>query len=129
MKKDIFYLHKEGGLYMTEKILRGDIYLADLGMTIGSEQGGIRPIIIIQNNIGNHFSPTTIVTPITTKLSKASLPTHISLAKQNGITCRSIVMLEQIRVIDKSKLIRKVGCISHEEMQFLNKALKISIGL
>ncbi|WP_028044670.1 type II toxin-antitoxin system PemK/MazF family toxin [Candidatus Stoquefichus massiliensis] len=114
---------------MHEKILRGDIYLANLGMAIGSEQGGIRPVIIIQNNVGNHFSPTTIVTPITTKLSKSSLPTHIILSKQSGITCKSIVMMEQIRVIDKSKLIRKVGCINHEEMQYLNKALLISIGL
>lgn len=111
------------------KILRGDIFMANLGQALGSEQGGIRPVIIIQNNIGNHFSPTTIVAPITTKLNKTSLPTHVTLSKADGLDALSIVMLEQIRIIDKKRLINKRGCISHEEMQYLNKALLVSVGL
>lgn len=114
---------------MNTKILRGDIYLANLGMVIGSEQGGIRPVIIIQNNVGNHFSRTTIVAPITRKLNKSSLPTHIKVSKDDGIDTLSIAMLEQIRVIDKNRLIEKRGCISHEEMHYLNKALLVSVGL
>lgn len=111
------------------RILRGDIFMADLGQTIGSEQGGVRPVIIIQNNIGNYHSPTTIVAPITTKLNKTSLPTHVTISKEDGIETLSVVMLEQIKTIDKVRLIKKLGLISHEEMQFLNKALMISIGL
>lgn len=114
---------------MNHKILRGDIYIANLGMAIGSEQGGIRPVIIIQNNIGNHFSPTTIVAPVTTKLNKSSLPTHVTISKDDGLDTLSIAMLEQIRIIDKKRLIEKKGCISHAEMQYLNKALLVSIGL
>lgn len=114
---------------MIKKISRGDIYLANLGMAMGSEQGGIRPVIIIQNNIGNHFSPTIIVAPVTTKLNKSSLPTHVKVSKDDGLDTLSIAMLEQIRIIDKNRLIEKRGCISHEEMQYLNKALLISIGL
>lgn len=114
---------------MNGKILRGDIYIANLGMAIGSEQGGIRPVIIIQNNIGNHFSPTTIVAPITTKLNKSSLSTHVKISKEDGLDTLSIAMLEQIRIIDKNRLIEKRGCISHEEMQYLNKALFVSVGL
>ncbi|MEG0576808.1 MAG: type II toxin-antitoxin system PemK/MazF family toxin [Bacilli bacterium] len=112
-----------------EEILRGDIYMADLGEVLGSEQGGMRPVIIIQNNTGNHFSPTTIVAPITTKLNKSSLPTHITINKKSGLDTLSIVMLEQIRVIDKERLIEKRGTISHEEMQYLNKALLVSVGV
>ena len=111
------------------KILRGDIFMADLGQTIGSEQGGMRPVIIIQNNIGNYHSPTTIVAPITTKLNKSSLPTHVTISKEDGIETLSVAMLEQIKTIDKVRLIKKLGLISHEEMQILNKALMISIGL
>lgn len=111
------------------RILRGDIFMADLGQTIGSEQGGRRPVIIIQNNIGNYYSPTTIIAPITTKMAKSTLPTHITISKKDGINITSIAMLEQIRVIDKERLIKKLGQISHEEMQYLNKSLLISIGV
>ncbi|SJZ87625.1 mRNA interferase MazF [Pilibacter termitis] len=111
-------------------IRRGDIFFADLSPVVGSEQGGTRPVLIVQNDMGNHFSPTVIVAAVTAKLSKAKLPTHIAIqAKDTGIGRDSVILLEQIRTIDKSRLKEKVCTVSEETMLAVNKALTISVGL
>lgn len=113
---------------MERNILRGDMYYADLSPVIGSEQGGNRPVLIIQNNIGNKHSPTVIVAAITGKASqKAKLPTHCYLEAENGLEMQSIVLLEQIRTIDKKRLNGYIGRL--EEMQEVNHALAVSMGL
>ena len=94
--------------------------MADLDPCIGSEQGGIRPVVIIQNNTGNRFSTTTIVAPITTKLGKAYLP---------GIYKKSMILLEQIRIIDKSRLLEKLSILEDQEINLMDRSLRISIGL
>ena len=93
------------------KVKRGEVYLADLSDASGSEQGKVRPVVIIQNNTGNRFSTTTIVAPITTKLGKAYLPTHHLLPEGIGLKYKSMVMCEQIRVIDKSRLLKKIATV------------------
>ena len=103
---------------------RGQIYYADLSPSIGSEQGGVRPVIILQNDVGNKHSPTTIVAPLTTQ-EKNKLPTHVAIKMPSGII--SLILLEQIRVIDKSRLKEKMGRI--EDMARVDKAIKISLGL
>lgn len=111
-------------------IRRGDIYYADLSPVIGSEQGGIRPVLIIQNDIGNRFSPTVIAAAITSQNSKANLPTHIRLyADNSGLAKDSVVLLEQIRTIDKKRLKEKMGTLSNYDMYKVNEALSISFGL
>lgn len=111
-------------------IKRGDIFYADLSPVIGSEQGGIRPVLIIQNNIGNKFSPTVIVAAITSQHSKANLPTHISLSAQGcGLAKDSVVLLEQIRTLDKKRLKEKMGSLDSLFMTQVNEALTISFGL
>lgn len=114
------------------EIKRGDIFYADLGKTKGSEQMGIRPVLIVQNDIGNKFSPTVIAVAITTK-KKNELPTHISIMKNECIQCNlprdSIILVEQIRTIDKSRLIYKVGKLDYETMQKVKEALKISFNI
>lgn len=110
-------------------ILRGEIYYADLDPVKGSEQGGIRPVVILQNDIGNKFSPTTIIAPISSKTYKSNIPTHIYLSKRNGIQKDSIVMLEQIRIIDKERLLDKIDELSEKEILKINKSLLISIGI
>ena len=94
---------------MNSKIRRGDIYYADLSPVVGSEQGGLRPVLIIQNNIGNRFSPTVIIAAITSKISKPKIQTHVAVSKsKNGLEKDSVVLLEQIRTIDKRRLQRKI---------------------
>ena len=111
-------------------VYRGEVYYADLSPAVGSEQGGMRPVIILQNNVGNKHAPTTIVAPLTSRLTKKPLPTHILLPKGAvGATCESVVLLEQVRVIDKQRLKTKMGIISEEYMTKINEALKISLGL
>ncbi len=111
-------------------IKRGDIFYADLSPVVGSEQGGIRPVLIVQNDVGNKFSPTVIAAAITSQQSKAKLPTHIQLGAQNcGLLKDSVVLLEQIRTIDKKRLKEKMGCLSPQAMMQVNKAITISFGL
>lgn len=111
-------------------IRRGDIYYADLSPVVGSEQGGVRPVLIIQNNVGNRYSPTVIAAAITSRGSKADLPTHIKLyADESGLQKDSVVLLEQIRTIDKRRLKEKMGTLGTNDMDKVNEALSISFGL
>ena len=111
-------------------IRRGDIYYADLSPVVGSEQGGIRPVLIVQNNVGNRFSPTAIAAAITSQQSKANLPTHISLhADSSGLAKDSVVLLEQVRTIDKKRLKEKMGTVDENSMNEINNAISISFGL
>jgi mRNA interferase MazF len=111
-------------------IKRGDIYYADLSPVIGSEQGGVRPVLIIQNDIGNKYSPTVIAAAITSQINKAKLPTHIEIAApEYGLAKDSVILLEQIRTIDKKRLREKIGRIDEELMAKVNDALGISFGL
>ncbi|MBR2177370.1 MAG: type II toxin-antitoxin system PemK/MazF family toxin [Clostridia bacterium] len=111
-------------------IRRGDIYYADLSPVVGSEQGGIRPVLIIQNNVGNRYSPTVIAAAITSRGSKAKLPTHIRLyADNSGLSKDSVVLLEQIRTLDKRRLKEKMGTLSPYDMYKVDEALSISFGL
>ena len=112
------------------QIRRGDIYYADLSPVVGSEQGGIRPVLIIQNDIGNKHSPTVICAAITSKMNKAKLPTHVEIdAKRYHIVKDSVVLLEQIRTIDKQRLKEKICHIDDELQQRVNDALLISLAL
>ena len=114
---------------MDEQIRRGEIYYADLSPVVGSEQGGIRPVLIIQNDVGNKFSPTVIVSAITSQLGKAKLPTHIELsAEKYHLPKDSVALLEQIRTLDKRRLREKVTMLSSEKMREVNKAILISLG-
>ena len=109
---------------------RGDIYYADLSPVVGSEQGGVRPVLIVQNDIGNRYSPTVIAAAITSQTEKAKLPTHIQLnSTGSGLAKDSIVLLEQIRTIDKRRLREKMGTLDADSMSQVNKALSISFGL
>ena len=111
-------------------IRRGDIYYADLSPVVGSEQGGIRPVLIVQNNVGNRFSPTVIAAAITSQQSKANLPTHIPLhADSSGPAKDSVVLLEQVRTIDKKRLKEKMGTVDENSMNEINNAISISFGL
>lgn len=112
-------------------IKRGDMFYADLSPVVGSEQGGIRPVLIIQNDLGNKYSPTVIAAAITSQTGKNRLPTHIEInAEANGLKADSVVLAEQIRTIDKSRLKEKIGHIDdHEIMGRVNNAIGISFGL
>ena len=111
-------------------IKRGDIYYADLSPVIGSEQGGIRPVLIIQNDVGNKYSPTVIAAAITSQKDKTKLPTHISVeASGSGLAKDSIVLLEQVRTIDKQRLKEKMGCLDNNSMVMVDRALSVSFGL
>lgn len=115
---------------MTMTVKRGDIYYADLSPVVGSEQGGIRPVLIIQNDIGNKYSPTVIVAAITSQINKAKLPTHIEISSDEyGLNKDSVILLEQIRTIDKKRLKEKIGHINDELMMNINDGLIISFGL
>lgn len=112
-----------------EKIYRGDIYLANLNPYKGSEQGGKRPVIIIQNNVGNHYSPTVIVTAVTSRFfKKRALPTHVPLDNEE-LEKNSLALLEQIRTIDKSRLIRKIGRVPEGKMKEIGAAIHVSLDL
>ena len=111
-------------------VKRGEIYYADLSPVVGSEQGGLRPVLIIQNDIGNRYSPTVIVAAITSKIDKARLPTHIELtAESYGLTKDSVVLTEQVRTIDKRRLKERVGLLPQEIMSTVDEALQISMGV
>ncbi len=111
-------------------IRRGDIFYADLSPVIGSEQGGVRPVLIIQNDIGNKYSPTVIVAAITSQINKAKLPTHIEIdGKKYGLPKDSVILLEQVRTIDKRRFIEKICKLDDEIMSKVNEGLKISLGL
>lgn len=115
---------------MVDHIKRGEIYLANLNPTIGSEQGGIRPVLILQNNTGNFYSHTTIIASMTSMFrNKKNIPTHFIVTARDGLVNDSIVLLEQIRTISKLRLIKRIGELSIEEMNALNKCLFISIGI
>ena len=114
----------------TMVVKRGDIFYADLSPVIGSEQGGIRPVIIMQNDIGNRYSPTVIVAAITSQINKAKLPTHVEISSiEYGLNRDSVVLLEQIRTLDKKRLKEKNGHMTDSDMQKVNKALLISLSL
>ncbi|MBQ7291995.1 MAG: type II toxin-antitoxin system PemK/MazF family toxin [Clostridia bacterium] len=111
-------------------VKRGDIFYADLSPVVGSEQGGLRPVLIVQNDIGNKYSPTVIAAAITSKLDKAKLPTHIDVyAEEFGLSKNSVVLLEQIRTLDKRRLREKMGHLDDVLMQRVNNAITISFGL
>lgn len=111
-------------------VKRGELYFADLSPVVGSEQGGIRPVLVVQNDIGNKYSPTVIAAAITSKLNKAKLPTHIELSsKEYGLEKDSVVLLEQIRTIDKTRLKEKIGELNTFKMNQVNKAMMISLGV
>ena len=111
-------------------IRRGDIFYADLSPVIGSEQGGMRPVLIVQNDTGNRHSPTVIAAAITSQTGKARLPTHISLtAKSCGLSRDSVILLEQIRTIDKKRLRERMGKLSEEAMSLVDSAIAVSFGL
>ena len=111
-------------------IKRGDIYYADLSPVVGSEQGGIRPVLIIQNDVGNKYSPTVIAAAITSQREKTKLPTHISVNSGDcGLAKDSIVLLEQVRTIDKQRLKERMGSLDESSMNKVDKALSVSFGL
>ena len=114
---------------MLQSVRRGDIYYADLSPVVGSEQGGMRPVLIVQNDIGNRYSPTVIAAAITSQTGKAKLPTHISLGGQScGLTKDSIILLEQIRTIDKQRLRERMGKLDEAMMSRVDSALAVSFG-
>ncbi|MFB4347101.1 type II toxin-antitoxin system endoribonuclease NdoA [Bacillus sp. BR_7] len=111
-------------------VKRGDVYFADLSPVVGSEQGGVRPVLVIQNDIGNRFSPTVIVAAITAQIQKAKLPTHVEIdAKKYGFERDSVILLEQIRTIDKQRLTDKITHLDEMMMIRVDEALQISLGL
>ena len=115
---------------MKKHILRGQIYKADLRSGVGSEQGGIRPVLIVQNDVGNRYSPTVIAAAITSQQNKARLPTHIEIeARTYGLSKDSIVLLEQMRTLDKRRLRGRMGCLDERAMQKIDGAIAISLGL
>lgn len=132
-----FYIYwiKEENLFRTKfwrydtMIRRGELYYADLSPVVGSEQGGIRPVLVVQNDVGNKFSPTVIAAAVTSQLNKAKLPTHIELAAEDyGLPKDSVVLLEQIRTLDKRRLKDKIGELPENVMSKVNRGLLISLG-
>ena len=111
-------------------VKRGDIYYADLSPVVGSEQGGVRPVLIVQNNVGNKFSPTVIAAAITSQINKAKMPTHIEIgAADYGLSKDSVILLEQVRTIDKKRLKERIGHLNENLMNIVNEAIEISLGL
>lgn len=109
-------------------IKSGDIFYAKLDPVIGSEQSGIRPVIVIQNNIGNKFSPTVVVIPITSNINKSNLPTHVKLLNTK-LSKKSIALIEQIRTLDKTRLINKVTCVDQEDLKRIKTAIKKNLNI
>jgi len=111
-------------------VRRGDLFFANLNPVIGSEQGGLRPVLILQNDIGNTYSPTTIVAAVTSKIKRAKLPTHVEIKKDfSQLDRNSVILCEQLRTIDKRRLSEKIGELNEEMMVKVDEALKISVGL
>ena len=106
---------------------RGDMYYADLSPVVGCEQGGVRPVLIIQNNVGNRYSPTVIVAAITSRMDKHPLPTHVAISRKYGLQKNSMILLEQVRTIDKSRLKEYIGHLDGRDMRAVNISLKISL--
>ena len=120
----------EYGECIQMSVKRGDIYYADLSPVVGSEQGGLRPVLIIQNDVGNRYSPTVIAAAITSRMGKSKLPTHIDIhADKEGLTKDSVVLLEQIRTLDKRRLKEKMGHLDDSMMNAVNNAIAVSFGL
>lgn len=107
------------------EVKRGEVYMADLSPVVGSEQGGLRPVVIIQNDVGNKYSQTVIVSAITSKLDKSVMPTHVVC----GVYRKSVILLEQVRTLDKARLRNRIGMLKDEVMAAVDKALKISLNL
>ena len=114
---------------MDNSVKRGDIFYADLSPVVGSEQGGVRPVLIVQNDMGNRHSPTVIAAAITSQMNKAKLPTHIELsAEKYGLKKASVALLEQLRTLDKMRLKERIGKLEDEKMDEVDRALLISLG-
>lgn len=129
LSQSAFHMTAEREIVDTS-IRRGDIYYADLSPVVGSEQGGIRPVLIIQNDMGNRHSPTVIAAAITSQMNKAKLPTHIELIDQHcGLTRDSVVLLEQIRTLDKKRLRERMGRLEGEKMAQVDHAIAVSFGI
>ena len=111
------------------KVKRGDIFYADLSPVVGSEQGGVRPVLVVQNDVGNKYSPTIIVAAITSQMNKVKLPTHVEVSADFGLPKNSVVLLEQIRTIDKKRLREKVGYTDEFFMKKVNEALLKFVGV
>lgn len=111
------------------RIRRGDIFYADLGDTVGSEQNGIRPVLVVQNDLGNAHSPTLIIAPFTTKAKKMTQPTHVEIGDRFGLQGNSVALLEQIRTIDRSRLLEYIGRADRATLDEINAALHVSLGL
>ena len=109
-------------------VKRGELYYADLSPVVGSEQGGIRPVLVVQNDVGNKYSPTVIAAAVTSKINKAKLPTHIELPSAYGLAKDSVILLEQIRTLDKRRLKERIGELPPSTMTRVNRALLISLG-
>ncbi len=115
---------------MNLMVKRGDIFYADLSPVVGSEQGGIRPVLVVQNDVGNRYSPTIIVAAITSQINKAKLPTHLELpGDEYGLSKNSVILAEQVRTIDKRRLKEKIGHLDDALMTKIDNALKISFGI
>lgn len=111
-------------------VKKGDLFFADLSPVIGSEQGGVRPVLVVQNDVGNKYSPTIIVAAVTSQTGKAKLPTHVQLeASQGGLSKNSVVLLEQLRTIDKQRLKEKIGSLNEKQIPDVEKALSVSLGI
>ncbi|MBE6036853.1 MAG: type II toxin-antitoxin system PemK/MazF family toxin [Clostridiales bacterium] len=111
-------------------VKRGDLYFADLSPVVGSEQGGTRPVLVVQNDVGNKYSPTVIVAAVTSRINKAKLPTHVEVkADENGLSRDSVILLEQLRTIDKKRLREKVGRVDEDTLASVAEALSISLGI
>ena len=110
-------------------IKKGDLFFADLSPVVGSEQGGVRPVLVVQNDVGNKYSPTIIVAAVTSQ-KKAKLPTHVEIsAENNGLAKNSVVLMEQLRTIDKTRLKERIGTLDSELIPFVNHALGVSLGI
>jgi mRNA interferase MazF len=112
------------------RVKKGDLYFADLSPVVGSEQGGVRPVLVVQNDVGNKYSPTIIVAAVTSQTGKAKLPTHVELAAtQGGLSKNSVVLLEQLRTIDKRRLKEHIGTLSVNQLPDVDAALGVSLGI
>ncbi len=114
---------------LTLTVKRGEMYLADLNETIGSEQSGVRPVLVIQNDVGNHYSPTVVVAAISGQPKKTSQPTHYLLPPGNGLEMPSMVLLEQIRTIDKTRLKEYIGRIDEADRKGIDRCIAVSMGI
>lgn len=111
-------------------VKKGDLFFADLSPVVGSEQGGVRPVLVVQNDVGNKYSPTIIVAAVTSQTGKAKLPTHVQLeATQGGLSKNSVVLLEQLRTIDKQRLKERIGSLNEKQIPDVEKALSVSLGI